>query len=432
MESDSRPRLLVVSYHFPSSGSVGALRWWGLSKYLLRMGWRVRVVSAFPPPESLPEGDLAIHAVPPERTLHDRYRAWRLKWNDRGRRPSASKGGGRDPWSGCGPAPGWLSRLASYVRQELAALLGFPDEGRGWIIPAAKEARRVAAAFDPHVVVSSGPPHSAHLAARWAVGRRQLRWFMDYRDPWASHQAFSPFTGWLMHRLERRMLRHVSGALTTTPEFREVLSGEAPEVDVRWLSNGVDPSDMAHREGKPPGAGFVVSHVGSVYSTRDPSGFLKGAERFVRSVPEAVPDFRIRFVGPVSPPYDGILEEARAGSLSRHLELVGSVPRQEALGELAASSVALVLAPDQGLMVPAKIFESVGMGVPTLAITEPGSATAHAARRLGAEVADPDDPAEVAAALERLWERRGRRQDPPAAIRYDHLAKEAARILLGR
>ena len=290
----------------------------------------------------------------------------------------------------------------------------------------------MAAAFDPHVVVSSGPPHSVHLATRWAVGRRHVRWFMDYRDPWASHQAFSPFTGWLMHRLERRMLRHVTGALTTTPEFREVLSSEAPQVDVRWLSNGVDPAEVAHTEGVPEGSEFVVSHVGSVYSTRDPSGFLRGAERFVRAVPQAASAFRIRFVGPVSPPYDGILEEARTGSLSRHLELVGRVPREEALAALASSSVALVLAPNQGLMVPAKIFESVGMGVPTLVITEPGSATDHAARRLGAEVADSDDPAEVAQALEKLWECRGRRRAPPPEVRYDHLAEEAARILLGR
>jgi len=46
--SDTR-RLLVISYHFGPGGSVGGLRWAGITKYLARLGLEVRVITAAPP-----------------------------------------------------------------------------------------------------------------------------------------------------------------------------------------------------------------------------------------------------------------------------------------------------------------------------------------------------------------------------------------------
>src|SRR2546423_1500112 len=45
--SDTR-RLLIVSYFFPPDGAVGGLRWAGITKYLVALGWKVSVVTASP------------------------------------------------------------------------------------------------------------------------------------------------------------------------------------------------------------------------------------------------------------------------------------------------------------------------------------------------------------------------------------------------
>src|SRR5947207_5115224 len=45
----SAHRLLVITYHFGSNGAVGGLRWRGITKYLVRLGWEVRVITAAPP-----------------------------------------------------------------------------------------------------------------------------------------------------------------------------------------------------------------------------------------------------------------------------------------------------------------------------------------------------------------------------------------------
>ena len=45
--NDAR-RLLVITYHFGPDGPVGGLRWFGITKYLARLGWKVSVITAAP------------------------------------------------------------------------------------------------------------------------------------------------------------------------------------------------------------------------------------------------------------------------------------------------------------------------------------------------------------------------------------------------
>src|SRR2546426_307256 len=45
--SDAR-RLLIITYASPPDGTVGGLRWAGITKYLTRLGWTVSVLTAAP------------------------------------------------------------------------------------------------------------------------------------------------------------------------------------------------------------------------------------------------------------------------------------------------------------------------------------------------------------------------------------------------
>src|SRR2546429_6674905 len=71
---DDPPRLLVVTYHFPPDGSVGGLRWAGITKYLTRLGWQVAVVTAAAPIASDPAVRAHVEWCPRRRTLIDYYR----------------------------------------------------------------------------------------------------------------------------------------------------------------------------------------------------------------------------------------------------------------------------------------------------------------------------------------------------------------------
>lgn len=428
--TEARPRLLVVSYHFSPGRTVGGLRWFGLTKYLARRGWEVRVVSSQPPPEGLEDG-VHVHTCTPSVTLGDRYREW--KRGVVSRRP-APEGTDVDPIAQPDPA---AASVLGRIRREAGGLLAFPDEGRGWVVKATRRARALVRSFDPHVVVTSGPPHSAHLAGHFAVRGKGVPWLADLRDPWSDVDFLPPGSMRGLDVLERWVLRRTSGVITTTDELRSLLDTRHPGLHTHWLPNGVDlevlPGTTANG---PPLPGLSLSHVGALYGGREPGALLDAFREFLELHPDAAREgSRLRFVGPADGHYRARIERAMADGMGPYTEVIDKLPRDEALDLLARSRLAVVLAQGQELMVPAKLYESVALGLPTLVVTERGSSSHHAAERLGVFAADPREEGALVGVLVRVWEQ-VRAGSPPSpgpvpAIGYDVLAADMERVLLG-
>src|SRR5213596_1376489 len=117
--------------------------------------------------------------------------------------------------------PGPLRQLG----REVAALLTFPDESRGWLLRAALRTRSLMRRLQPQVVVSSGPQHTAHLVAGLATMGSTVPWLIDLRDPWAgplskiweSDRMFgSRLFRVVAPRLERLAFRAAQGIITNT------------------------------------------------------------------------------------------------------------------------------------------------------------------------------------------------------------------------
>src|SRR5437868_9487298 len=139
----SAHRLLVITYHFGSNGAVGGLRWTGITKYLVRLGWEVRVFTAAPPEHA------SVESCPRFWTILDACRLLR-RLAVRQSLASFPDGSGSEPWT---EFQGLLGR----VRSEVAAFLAFPDEIRGWVLRAALRARAVIRRVEPHAALRSRP-----------------------------------------------------------------------------------------------------------------------------------------------------------------------------------------------------------------------------------------------------------------------------------
>ena len=433
-------RILVLNFHSPPDPAVGGLRWTGLSRHLAGLGWQVRVITASPGAAAVPQPrGMLVTEAHRRTTLQDRYRRWRRRWATHGESAPAAAA---TPVEADVPVAPGRSGPAGAARPQLAALraglgdlLDFPDHGRGWILRAGGAAARTIREWGPDVVVSTGPPHSAHLAAGVATWRRPVPWIVDLRDPWETPSHSRSRSGWkhaLLQRLEARVFSRARLLITTTPELRDTLEGHFPSASMVWLPNGVDTRELPARPDVLP-PGLSITHLGSVYFNRDPGPVIRAFARFLDAYPDASPAGSVlRFVGNVEPRFRRRLERtaAEAGVADR-VEMTGSMPRDQALGVLAGSSIALVLAQGQGTMVPAKIYEAIGMGLPTLVVTEEGSATGREAGRLGAAVHDATDEAGMAATMGAVWTGRWQAGDgAPERVSHAHLARELERILL--
>jgi hypothetical protein len=419
-------RLLVLSFHAPPEAAVGGLRWAGLSRHMARRGWNVRVITGSPGADGVatPEG-LTVHVVPQRTTLQDHYRRWRTRHLVHQVAPYGSD---------TRKTRGSVRPTGGSLRSNLADLLSFPDHGRGWMIRTAGATHKAVREWGPDVVVSTGPPHSAHLAAGIGLRGTGIPWVVDLRDPWVTPRHDHAGTGWSLavtRRLEASVFRRARAILTTTPELREVLRLHYPAATVVWLPNGVDASRLPTRAVHPP-SGLTVTHLGSVYFNRDPTPVLRAFAMFLARCPAAATaGARLRFVGSVSTGFRPVLEQtlARLG-IGEHVEVTGTLPRERALAVLAGSTMALVLAQGQDVMVPAKLYEAVGMGLPTLVVTEADSATGREAERLGTAVHRPDDEAGMAATMERAWSGDWNPEGVvPPRVDHAHLAGELEEIL---
>src|SRR5438094_820257 len=430
--SDTR-RLLVITYDFGPDGPVGGLRWAGITKYLARLGWDVCVLTAAPP-----FGGAAAIGVQVERcarlwTVGDGYRLVRrlIFGESLGLSRSISHGG---------PPGGRPRDLLRQLRNEVATFLSLPDESHGWMLRAALRARSVIRRFQPRVVVSSGPPHSAHLVAAMATIRSPAEWLIDLRDPWAgplpkvwqSHRRLGTrvFRA-IAPRLERLAFGVADGVIANTPQLAAVLAAKYPNVPVVCVPNGVDP------DGVPPPArhrypGLSIAYTGRLYAGRDLGPVMRALGIFFQHHPEAArAGSKLRIAGDADSRHAQVFNDAVAvAGVEQYVEVLGLLSRADALDVVSRSRLAVVLAQDQELQIPAKLYESVAMGVPTLVVAPAGSAAAVEGTRLGAVVRDSGDVEGIACVLERLWQDGSpERSSCPVPITYDAIALLVDQVL---
>jgi glycosyltransferase involved in cell wall biosynthesis len=423
-------RLLVLSFHAPPELAVGGLRWTGLSRHLAERGWEVRMITASPGAETVahPEG-MHVSEVHRRTTLQSHYR--RRRWK------AIESDGGIDGNRAAGEPSARVmteGRIVRAVRSNMGDLLWFPDHGRGWVLRAARATRRAVHQWAPDAVVSTGPPHSVHLAAGIALVGAGVPWMVDLRDPWATPAQGHRHACWsvaLTRRLEAKVFQRASMILTTTPELRDTLKSHYPTARLEWLPNGVDTRELPQRPAERP-AGVVITHLGTVYFNRDPTPVLRAFARFLAAQPDAATaGSAVRFVGNVSGDFRRRLKQTVMDlGIAEHVEIIGMVPRARALEILAESRMALVLAQGQSTMVPAKLYESVGMGLPTMVVTETDSATGREAKRLGAAVHGPDDEAGMTAVMTTAWlDGEAPDSEVPAGVDHAHLAGKLEEFL---
>lgn len=317
------------------------------------------------------------------------------------------------------------ARVVKALRREAGGLLAAPDEARGWLLRGALAVRRAVRRFEPDIVVSTGPPHSVHPMTGLGLRGSRVPWIADFRDPWFESARDHLDVAWwepVVSRLESAVARSAEGVLTTTPDLADQLRGRFPGLEVVCFPNGADAEALpAHRPD--PAGDFTVVHLGTVYRHRDPAPAVRAFSTFVGdggSPNGASNRARLRFVGSVE---GGHAEEI--GSLASREGIADRVAvepacgRDEALRILSSASVSLVLAQNQPTQVPGKVYEAVAMGLPTVVVTEPDSASGAAGRRLGAAVHSPNDVEGIAGAFRAAW-RREWEGGPPSGVKVDY------------
>ena len=285
------------------------------------------------------------------------------------------------------------------------------------------------------VVVGTSPQFFT-ISAAWFVGALKRRpYIFELRDLWpesirAVGAMKESLALRLLERLEMFLYRRAARIVSVTHAFRDILSRrgiDAAKIDV--VTNGVDVGRFSPRpkdaalvrelafEGK-----FVAGYVGTHGMAHALETVIEAADR-VRRLPDG-DRYRFLMLGEGARKA-ALIEQARALGLANivFVDLVSKdeVPRYWSL--LDASIIHLRRTELFTTVIPSKLFECMGMGIPVLHGVAGESAEIVASEDVGIAF-EPENVDALVAALQRLGGEPAlaagfRGKGPRAARRYD-------------
>lgn len=436
--------ILMLAFEFPPATSVGMQRSLKLARHLSEQGVKTVVVTT--DAESLrawfdrPLDDSPLRDLPDSIEIH--------------RVPCP-----RPPI----PAGLWARR----VRRLFS--LGEEDIGRHWAPELARGWDRLVAGAKPSAVYVSLPPFSVAPVAATLARRSVLPLIVDFRDNW-SQWCHSPHPTWLHYRLtlerERGCVDRAAAVVTTTRQIALDLQAAHPHAAAgkfHVIPSGYDGKLQQSTVREPidgPSGPFVIGYVGSFYYLplareaamgewwerpplhwlnysprredwlyRTPFFFFRALRALFEARPDLRPRVRVRFAGDR---HDWLDEQVRECQLQDVVEHLGRLSHAESLAfqagcdALLATSAKVIDGRDP--YIAGKTFEYVASGRPVAAFVAEGEQKDFWRGSGMAVIADPDDPAAGARALEQLVTR-GFTPAPDAAFLDQFRASETARRL---
>jgi len=362
-------RALIVAYAFPPTGGAGVQRISKMVKYLPSHGVRPSVLTVSNP--SVPVTDESLLKDLPTDLEVIRARTFEPAY-----------GAKKAAWEAQTETKPTLKKRAVKLASGFARQLMYPDVQMLWVPGASAALARTMLSAPPDVVLFSGPPFSPFLLAPLAHTRSAV--VLDYRDEWSTIRKTYEMTGSALARvigdpLEALLLKRADMVTTATEEFRLGLLERFPFLapdSVVAIPNGYDRDDFPANLPGPPTDKLVISYVGTIFKLVSPQGLLNAVRKLHAREPELAKLLHLRFIGRIVDSELPFFE----GMESMGVERVGYVAHDEAVKALATSHLICVLLDEvDGVerIYPAKIFEAMAIGRPTLTLTPKVSALAR-------------------------------------------------------
>ena len=420
-------RVILVAYHYPPDPAVGSLRARNVARALAAAGHEVHVVTIALPDVAADARDGAVNVVRVTQTTTPRELVGRLvnfvrALRRNGRRLAEMSSSPQIPGAGWkGPAQ------SSTLRRWLDAVTWLPDDRQGFILPAVRAAEALMRGDGDDMLYTTAPPFTDHVVGLMLRVRRRFRWILEFRDPWTG-ETYKPWfiraqlTDSVEQWLEAQCIRRCDGIVTVASAYTDVLErryGTLATDKMVLVRNGIPRMSVADPSFGPSAdpSMFRIVHAGSFYLHRDPKPFFtalaalrrRGALQRRLDV-RLVGDCRVFDGEPLAP----LIE--RLG-LSDVVTFADWLPHAETVALLASADLLLLLAQNQPLSVPNKLYEYLGMGKPIFAITDVAGETARLLREVGGHfVLDGSGSPEAMerVLVEALALPLGRRDDTPA------------------
>ena len=423
-------RLLLVSYLYVPSVLIGAQRWLHMSRAALERGWTIDVLMMDPSSEQAVNMSLLEELPPGVRLfgIKQRNSALRRLFLALARKTSRFRG-----WVRAAP-PGSATQGSESSRENersagtfRSRLLELPRAMNAWLFFSTcndwiKRATAVGHTLhqqEPYdLILSSGPPHMAHVAARNIGKATSVPFIVDMRDAIALPEVEPPDArSWVWREFsntwESGCVDDATRIIANTEELQAALQDRYPSAKDRLFTimNGADPDLRILSKRSET---FVIAHTGSIYVGRDPRSLFLALGRFVERRGLNPAEIRLHLMGETT--FEGVLLEklAEEAGVAPYVVVEPTRPRAAALELLARAAVLVILPQSVPYAIPAKVFEYAQAPAWLLVLAEPGSSLQRLLQNSAASVLAPSNVEAISQVLEVRFDafRRGERPLP--------------------
>lgn len=271
----------------------------------------------------------------------------------------------------------------------------------------------------PDIVISTSPQFFAAVAAWWFAKQRKIRYVFELGDLWpasiAAVGAMRPNIGLrLIEKLELRMYRDADAIIALTTSFKQNLISRGISAEkIAVVINGVDQwrygprpadTDLLAELGlstRPMTIGYVGTHG----MAHDLANVLRAAALLRENQ-----NIRFLFVG-AGAERDALIAKATQEGLS-NVVFAPPQPKERMPAVWSICDVALVHLKDTPVfagVIPSKIFEAMGMGLPILYVGPEGEGSRIVGSAEAGPIVPPGTPDALANAVQYLADNASRR-----------------------
>ena len=403
--------VLFISYYYPPDSQIGAKRVAKLAKCLRENGWRVGVLTVKEKFCERIDRSYDVAGVDVYRTgmfENVRFAGSRLRsllarmkhvvWGREGGKAPAERGRRTAREA---PRPGSVSsvRPHSWIKRFIFSMIWLPDDRQGWVPFGLR--RFIGLLSTYRLAYSSSPPASTHLIPLFASYlTRKFRWVVEFRDPWTTvpkpTYARTRLGDWLEEKWEASVIARSARVVVVTEAMKRDLAGKYPtHADkIRVYSNGFDRDEFAPVRdslGAPANGKTTFVYAGQFDYGRNPRTFLQAVSELLDDGALAREKVQVVLMSNMDIGGESVAEMVRRGRLEDVVRLVGYVPYEQCVREMAAADVLLLFSIDQPLQIPAKLYEYLALNKRILSVST-GGITEELIERTGSGLnVKPDD-----------------------------------------
>lgn len=363
-------KVLIITYYWPPTGGGGVQRWLKFVKYFRKFGIEPIIFTPENPEQPSVDESL-IEEIPDnieviKNTIWEPYKFYK-KFTGRKKSDKIQTAFLSEKKS----KSSLLENISIWIRGNLF----IPDARKFWIKPSVKLLQQYLSNNTVDAIISTGPPHSAHMIAYELKKKTSIPWLADFRDPWTNIDYYKDLklgkrADQKHHKLEKLILENADAISVISPGMNREFQGIVDR-DFHIIPNGYDEEDLEIKRETQNNNSFILSHIGSLTKTRTPECLFQVLGEMVNEDPEFARKLKIRNIGKLD---ITALESVKKCGLENHLEIIDYLPHNKVIKEQVSATMLLLLVnntPNAKLILTGKIFEYLASERPIICIAPP-------------------------------------------------------------